>query len=173
MAIVVSPLRLFHHVVAARQPGRIVSLLSPDYEFPRADGHDDTHLRVHCNDIVEEIPGLLAPQHHHVVRIIEFLQGWNRENPLFIHCFAGISRSTATAMIAAAIHNPDTPEAQIARAMRAASPTAQPNIRIVGFADDILGRGGRLRAAAAQLGTDSLGAEEAVPFEIPSTFPAG
>lgn len=173
MAIIVSPLRLFHPMVAARRPGRIVSLLSPENEFPRADGHDDTHLRLQFNDIVEERPGLLAPQLHHVEKIIAFLRRWDPEKPLFIHCFAGISRSTATALIAAAIHNPDTPEMVIARAMRAASPTAQPNVRIVGFADDILGRAGRLRAAAARLGQDSLPAVEAVPFEIPAIFPTG
>ncbi len=173
MAIIVSPLRLFHQMVAARQPERIVSLLSPENEFPRADGHDDTHLRIHFNDIVEDHPGKLAPQHHHVEDIIAFLREWKRENPLFIHCFAGISRSTATAMIAAAIHNPETAEIQIARAMRSASPTAQPNIRIVGFADDILGRGGRLRAAAERLGKDSFLSDEAIPFEIPSIYPVG
>ena len=59
---------------------------------------------------------------------------------MLIHCFAGVSRSTAAAFIAACALAPNRDEATIARALRAASPTATPNARLVALADAALGR---------------------------------
>ena len=64
---------------------------------------------------------------------------WDRAAPLLIHCFAGVSRSTAAAFIAACALSPRRDEGEIARALRAASPTATPNARLVALADATLG----------------------------------
>ena len=64
-----------------------------------------------------------------------------------VHCYAGISRSTAGAFVTACALNPQRDEMTIARALRDASPTATPNIRIVSLADRMLGRDGRMVAA--------------------------
>ena len=84
---------------------------------------------------------------------------------MLIHCFAGVSRSTAAAFITACALNPAREEAQIARAIRSASPTATPNARLVAVADAMLERDGRMSAAIAAIGQ---GEEcfEGLPFAL-------
>ena len=55
------------------------------------------HLRVDINDITAAADGLVHPQSDHVAELIAFARGWNRSRPMLVHCFAGISRSTAAA----------------------------------------------------------------------------
>jgi predicted protein tyrosine phosphatase len=108
-----------------------------------------------------------------VREILAFIGAWDREAPILIHCWAGISRSTATAFITACHHNPRTDEEEIAWALRQASATANPNPRLVALADAELGRGGRLVKAAQAIGRGYPAwpmIEEATPFEIPSRF---
>ncbi|MEQ8936717.1 MAG: hypothetical protein RIE56_13085, partial [Amphiplicatus sp.] len=62
-------------------------------------------------------------------------------------------------------------EHEIALGLRAASPTAFPNTRIIAFADDLLNRGGRMTAAIEAMGEGDF-AEEAAPFSIPSIYGA-
>jgi predicted protein tyrosine phosphatase len=61
--------------------------------------------------------------------------------------------------------NPQRDEATIAQALRDASSTATPNIRIVSLADRLLGRDGRMVAAIETIGRGNL-AEEAMPFRL-------
>ena len=61
---------------------------------------DENYLRLDLNDIATEIPGLVAPAESHVVRLLAFVKAWDQKAPIVIHCFAGISRSTASAYIA-------------------------------------------------------------------------
>ncbi len=86
-----------------------------------------------------------------------------------IHCWAGISRSTASAFITACLHNPKADEEEIAWAIRNASPTASPNARLVGHADALLGRGGRMARAIESIGRGDV-SDEAKAFSIPSIF---
>ena len=71
---------------------------------------------------------------------------------MVIHCFAGVSRSTAAAFIAACALNPRRDEFEVARVLRAASPTATPNARLVALADEALERRGRMTAAIMEIG---------------------
>jgi predicted protein tyrosine phosphatase len=82
-----------------------------------------------------------------------------------MHCYAGISRSTAGAFITACALNPGRNEAAIARAIRGSSRTAAPNIMLVGHADRILGRQGRMLAAVEALGP-GLPSLEGEPFRL-------
>jgi predicted protein tyrosine phosphatase len=82
-----------------------------------------------------------------------------------VHCFAGISRSTAGAFIAACALNPSRDEGEVARLLRTASPTAQPNALLVSIADDLLGRNGRMIGAIESIGP-AIPATEARPFRI-------
>ena len=77
-------------------------------------------------------------------RLIDFVGAWDRAAPMVVHCFAGISRSTAGAYVAACALNPARDEREIAWAIRRASRTAQPNARIVSIADRLLRRDGRM-----------------------------
>ena len=82
------------------------------------------------------------PAAEHMEQLLAFVRAWERESPLVLHCWAGISRSTAAAYIAACALAPERDEAAIALALREASPSATPNARFVALADDILGPAG-------------------------------
>ena len=60
------------------------------------------------------------PCDEHVGRLIDFVRGWNRAKPMVVHCYAGISRSTAGAFVAACALNPGRDELAIARDLRRA-----------------------------------------------------
>ena len=64
----------------------------------------DDHLRLFFNDIAAPAEGLIHPMPEHVVQILSFGSRWPRSAPLVVHCWAGISRSTAAAyMVACAL----------------------------------------------------------------------
>jgi predicted protein tyrosine phosphatase len=93
------------------------------------------------------------------------VRGWDRTAPLVVHCWAGISRSTAAAFVSVCALRPDRDERDIAWMLRRASPTATPNSRIVSFADVLLGRNGRMVAAVEAIGRGEIAAE-GVPFRL-------
>ena len=123
------------------------------------------HLKVQMDDITEQIDGFVAPSDSHIEQVLNFVRGWDRNAPLVVHCYAGISRSTAGAYVAACALNPSRNELAIAQALRRASATATPNIRIVSLADRLLGRSGRMVAAIEIIGPGAM-AEEAIPFRL-------
>ena len=123
------------------------------------------HLRVAMDDITEHIDGFTAPCEAHVEKVLAFVRGWDRNAPMVVHCYAGISRSTASAFAAACLLNPQKDELAIARQIRAASPIASPNRLIVGLADSLLGRQGRMLRALDEMGPGSMMAEGR-PFRI-------
>jgi predicted protein tyrosine phosphatase len=123
------------------------------------------HLRVQVDDIVEHIDGFVAPSDSHVEQVLNFVRGWDRRAPLVVHCYAGISRSTASAFAAACMLNPHREEIAIARQIRAASPIAAPNRLIVGLADKALGREGRMLRALDEMGPGNM-LVEGRPFRV-------
>jgi predicted protein tyrosine phosphatase len=84
---------------------------------------------------------------------------------MVVHCYAGISRSTAGAYVAACALNPSRNELTIAQELRRLSATASPNLRIVAIADRMLGRSGRMVAAIDTIGRGMV-AYEASPFRL-------
>src|SRR5437868_6736062 len=114
------------------------------------------HLKVSMDDITEVMDGFLAPSEAHIEKVLTFVRGWDRSAPMVVHCYAGISRSTASAFAAACMLNPHRDEAAIARQIRAASPIAQPNRLIVSLADKALGRDGRMLRALDEMGPGSM-----------------
>jgi predicted protein tyrosine phosphatase len=125
----------------------------------------DAYLRLHMHDIVDPSDGQIHPVEEHVERLIAFVKRWGRETPLVIHCYAGISRSTAAAFTSVCALNPLRNEDDIAKALRRASPTAQPNARIVRIADQLLGRNGRMVEAVAAI-NPCVPALQAEPFRL-------
>jgi predicted protein tyrosine phosphatase len=123
------------------------------------------HLLLDMDDIVTEMDGYVPPNEQHVGRLIDFVTGWDRAAPIVVHCYAGISRSTAGAFITACALNPGRDETTIARAIRSFSPSAQPNIRLVSLADTLLGRRGRMTAAIRAIGP-GIAAYEGHPFRL-------
>lgn len=123
------------------------------------------HLRISMDDITEEIDGFVAPCDAHIAQLLDFIGGWDRAAPLVVHCYAGISRSTASAFAAACALNPKRDEATIAQQIRDASPTAFPNRLIVALADRALGRDGRMLRALDAMGPGSM-MVEGRPFRV-------
>lgn len=114
--------------------------------------HPANHMKISFDDITEPMDGYVAPTAEHVERMLTFVRGWDRSAPLVIHCYAGVSRSTASAFAAACALNPHRDEMEIARKLRAASPIASPNRLIVSLADKALGREGRMLRALDDIG---------------------
>ncbi|MET0598460.1 MAG: tyrosine phosphatase family protein [Mesorhizobium sp.] len=160
----VCPLSQLHATVAATGAGRIVSLLTQGtlVERPDAVALED-HLFLSMHDIVEEQPDMELPRDAHVEELIAFAQKWDRAKPIVVHCFAGISRSTAAAYIIACVLYPERDEGELAAALRKASPSATPNQRLVALADAKLERDGRMVRAIAEIGR-GVDATEGVPF---------
>jgi predicted protein tyrosine phosphatase len=175
MSIIVSPLSRVIEVAQEKRPSHVVSLLDPGTPFPVLHGHgDDRHFRLEIHDIEAEVDGMDALCADRMRMILDFVGGWTIADPILIHCYAGISRSTATAFVTACAHNPSADEEEIALALRAASPTASPNRRFVALADAELGRGGRMSRAIEKIGRGPSWYEvgEAKPFSISARFGA-
>jgi predicted protein tyrosine phosphatase len=169
MAIIVCPLSRVPEIAHERGPSHVVSLLDPGTPFPALPGlAADRHLRVNVHDIEEDIDGFDACCDARMRTILDFVGGWERAAPILIHCYAGISRSTATAYITACAHHPDVDEEEIAHALRASSPSASPNRRFIALADAELGRGGRMSRAIEAIGRGAnwFDIGEAQPFTL-------
>jgi predicted protein tyrosine phosphatase len=172
LRIWISSLALAPSLAEKHKVSKVVSLLSPYDTFPSfSQLGPNCHLQVGVHDINDDIGDWQAPKMDDAERVIRFVEGWDKQTPILIHCWAGISRSTASAFITACLHNPSTDEEEIAQAIRDASPTAHPNRRLVSHADTILGRKGRMSKAIETIGRGQI-SEEAHPFSIPSTFGA-
>ena len=126
----------------------------------------ENHLFLGFNDIVEPMAGMIPVGEAEVLRLFDFVDAWSRERPMVVHCWAGISRSTAGAFVAACRLMPHREEADIARELRMKSPSATPNLRLVRIADALMGRAGRMAAAIEAIGR-GRDAFEGDPFVLP------
>jgi len=144
----------------------LVSAINADFlpETPTAIP-GNRHLKLDMNDIVEAQPDLVLPNTGHVAKLLDFVRSWDKQAPILIHCYAGLSRSTAAAFIALCALNPRSPEDAIARALRKSSDTAVPNRLFVAVADKALRREGRMIAALDSMG-ESRSAYECTPFGV-------
>ncbi|GAA3839064.1 protein-tyrosine phosphatase family protein [[Pseudomonas] carboxydohydrogena] len=155
-----------HPTVAAIGASHIITVMGKvEKAQTPASVLDANHLRVSMDDITEIANGFTAPAAAHIDTTLDFIRRWDRRAPLVVHCFAGISRSTATAFMAVCALNPDRDENDIASAMRAASPSASPNRLIVQLADRALGRDGRMIRAVEHMGPGAA-VLEGRPFQI-------
>jgi len=164
--IVVSPLSKLEAQIALHQPSHIVTLSS--HALPVLPGEAE-RLSLLFNDITEPRDGLTMPNDSHVRKLLDFASKWghgDRAKPLLIHCYAGVSRSTASAYIIALALDPELDEAALAQKLRALSPSATPNIRLIALADDMLGRDGRMIAAIKAIGRGQE-AFEGEEFNLP------
>lgn len=170
--IYVGPLSAVASTIEASKVGYLVTLINDQTMIdtpPPIAPH--RHLRLAMNDISEPQPGMVTPSEDHVSELIDFISAWERDMPMLIHCWAGISRSTAAAFISLCALNPETDESKIAYKLRRASPTATPNRRLVDIADAILKRDGRMIRAVEKIGRGQTTMEGAL-FELPSRLSA-
>jgi predicted protein tyrosine phosphatase len=153
-SIVVAPLTRIAEMAVRHRAREMISLMAKAQTFHRpAVIRADRHLLLNMNDITFKGTGnLVAPDATHIRDIIDFASQWDQTAPLLVHCWMGVSRSPATALIVALSLVPDQSETALARRLRAASPFATPNMRIIEIGDEILGRNGRLIAAVKDIG---------------------
>ncbi len=162
----VCSLPLLHRTVENTGARHVVTLLRDVHLVQRPASIDaDNHLILGMDDIPEPVDGYVAPCDEHVSRLIAFARGWDRAAPMVVHCYAGISRSTAAAFVATCALNPGRNELRIAQDLRRSSQTASPNRRIVSIADQMLNRNGRMIAAIDHIGVGAS-AYEAQPFHL-------
>lgn len=151
--IVVCPLSRLAETVEQYGARHMVTLINQGTLFERPPlVSAANHLHVPVHDISEPTEGMVCPGEEHVNEFLGFAERWDRAAPMVVHCFAGISRSTAAAFSIVCAARPDLDEGEIALRLRQRSPEATPNTRLVAIADEILGRSGRMVRAVEKIG---------------------
>jgi predicted protein tyrosine phosphatase len=154
------------HIVRSTGAKTLVTLVNEGTPFKRPkEIARERHLFIAISDIIEPCEGHIVPALSHIDDFLGFVVNWDQQHPLVIHCFAGVSRSTAAAYIAACALNPNQAEAEIAQAIRQKSPTATPNARLIALADQKLRREGRMIKAIEAIGRGQ-DCYEGVPFAL-------
>ena len=151
--IIVCGLHAAPDLVVKHKVGSAIGILAPETAHPIFPSlAEDKRLRLSFNDINAPAEGMVAASDNDVKRLIAFVRDWDKKSPMLIHCWAGISRSTATAFAALCILRPDEDEMNLAAELRAASPSATPNRLITTKMDKALGREGRMLRAVESIG---------------------
>jgi predicted protein tyrosine phosphatase len=167
--LIVSPVSRIAETARHSGARDMLTLMNAGSRFDRpAEIEQARHLFISFNDITEPSDGMIHPSVDHINQFIAFGQRWDRKAPLLIHCYAGISRSTAGAYITALALNPELDEAKLAQTLRRNAPSATPNALLVALADDLLDRRGRMVDAIRAIGRGEE-AFEGTPFTLPLT----
>ena len=154
------------------RPSDLVSLVPMEEQPCTPVGVDPArHLRLLIHDITKSDDAGILPQSQHIQTLIDFIRGWKRDGPILLHCIAGVSRSSAAALITLVTVAPGR-EDEAARALRCAGPHFSPNRLMIHLADDILGTGGRLLAACEAMGPADSSIERPTEIEIPLLAPS-
>lgn len=170
--LIVCPLKHLPAMVAQHGASHVLSVVSADMPVERPAGiAAANHLTLHFNDVATETRGLQAPRASDIEQMIGFARSWNRQNPMVIHCWMGVSRSTASALTVALACKPERDDVQLAAELRFLAPFASPNLRIVALADAALSRGGALVEAVMDMGRGE-DCFEGTPFAMPLEDPA-
>jgi len=165
--ILVTPLSAVEETIRARKPSHLVTLLSPEHMIETPEGIEAArHLKLGLNDVAEAWASDVPPGQQHVDELLEFGRGWDGISPMLVHCWAGISRSTAAAYILLCDRMGPGSERAIANALRYRAPHAYPNSLMVRLADAAMRREGRMIAAANAIGRGKIVAEGEL-FELP------
>jgi predicted protein tyrosine phosphatase len=138
-----------------RSVSHVLSIIDPDCPDPEAFSAYDPHHRtlLRFNDIIDPLPGQVMPRPEHVEAVLAFGEDLARsrderaEGHLLVHCHMGISRSTAAMAMLMAQTHPDESEDALFLRLAEIRPQAWPNSVMIAFADEMLGRKGRLTDA--------------------------
>lgn len=151
--ILVTPLSALEDAIESHRPSHIVTLLSPEHMIETPAGFaPDRHLKLGVNDIADPAAGEHPPSRIHIDRLLAFSRVWDTKQPLLIYCWAGISRSMASAYAVLCDRAGPGREVEMALAIRRAAVHANPNLLLVSHADAALGRNGRMIEALSAMG---------------------
>jgi predicted protein tyrosine phosphatase len=130
----------------------VVSILDPGWPDPPelqafAAGR---HLTLRFHDVIDASPESIAPESGDIERLLAFGRDLanDRAQHLLVHCHAGVSRSTAAAILLLAQRYADRPADEAVLEIARLRPRAWPNLRILELGDAALGRGGAIVEAA-------------------------
>jgi predicted protein tyrosine phosphatase len=130
----------------------VLSILDPGWPEPAPlnDFEINRRLRLRFHDVIEAQPGWIAPERWDIELLLAFGRDLaaSADTHLLIHCHAGVSRSTAAAILVLAQTRPDRPADEALREVVRLRPRAWPNLRILELGDEILGRRGEIIEAA-------------------------
>jgi predicted protein tyrosine phosphatase len=158
--ILVTPLSAVPDVIRSHRPSHLVTLLSPEHMIDTPSGFArERHLRLGVNDVVDVEAGDSPPDRKHIEQLLAFSRSWPAEDPILIHCWAGVSRSMAATYVILCDRLGRGSEIFAAKAIRARAPHAYPNALLVRHADDLLGRQGRMVDAIKDIGAGTMVAE--------------
>jgi predicted protein tyrosine phosphatase len=143
---------------AGRGVTHVLSILDPDWPEPEALLAFDPHFRAtfRFHDAIEPAQGVVLPGRADIEAILAFGREAGDVSHLLIHCHAGISRSTAAMLMILAQAYPRESEDAAGERLLAIRPQAWPNSRMIAFADELLGRDGRLTAAVSRIYSERL-----------------
>ena len=131
----------------------VLSILDPGWPEPESLSPFglDRRLRLRFHDVIEAHPGWVAPERWDVELLLAFARDLaiSPETHLLVHCHAGVSRSTAAAVLVLAQTFPERSADQALEAVVRLRPRAWPNLRMLELGDEILGRQGEIVEAAA------------------------
>ena len=165
--ILVTPLSAVPETMRTYQPSHLISLLSPEFMIETPGGFPPAqHLRMSVHDIAAPEPGKEHPSEDHISMLLEFARGWDAKRPMLVHCWAGVSRSMATAFSVLCDRAGNGAEFRIGRELRARAPHAYPNRLIVRLADEKLERQGNMVQAVEEMGPGTM-VEEGPLVEFP------
>lgn len=103
------------------------------------------------HDVSEPNPLYATPRRSDAETIIAFARlVATQPGSLLIHCEAGVSRSTAAALLVLAAWQGPGHETAAACKVRRIAPLADPNALLVRYGDDLLGRSGALVQACSE-----------------------
>jgi predicted protein tyrosine phosphatase len=142
---------------AERQVSHVLSIIDPDRSPLDAFGSYGEHARLELrfHDIIEDMPGREAPQPHHVEQVLAFGRDIMREpepvRHLLVHCHAGVSRSTAAMTLLLAQAQPHLSAPEVLQQVLAIRAKAWPNLRMLTFGEEQLGRPGEFSGAVGEI----------------------
>ncbi|HEY5813081.1 MAG TPA: hypothetical protein VIT23_10575 [Terrimicrobiaceae bacterium] len=145
---------------ALRNPfTHIISIWDPEWiERGGVEEHFRTRLQpvaqlhiAYFHDTSAEEPGRRAPMEDDLRRILTFAANLEPQAWVLIHCWAGISRSTAVAYAILCQSMGPGHEAECLESLFALRPQAFPNTLIIELADRILERKGAMQQACEKL----------------------
>ena len=150
-SLLITPFSAVEDAVRRFRPSHVLTLMVEPFVPTPESILPERHLRISVHDVTEPADGIVCPGHSHIADLLSFARGWDRSSPFLVHCWAGISRSTAAAFIVLCDLHGAGHEQQIAETLRFHAPYAQPNRLMIRHADQLLGRGGQMNAAIESL----------------------
>jgi len=154
--IVVCSLSDFENVCESIKPSHAISVIDPGFE-PNTPKNVKHHLKIGFDDIVSindsgpiyRLPGqednntqtLFTKENS--ISVSNFLNTWDSNSNIVIHCWCGVSRSMATASFVLFSLDKSNIERNI-KYIRSIAPHAKPNKLMLSFYEDILNTNGKI-----------------------------